>query len=57
MVRRCSVTMVAIEYPELKEKLASLMAHSLTTAMKWYNLSIKDREVTSHLCVIQKYTL
>lgn len=46
MIRRCAVTLVAITYPELREQLATLMAHSLTTAAKWYNMSIRDREVS-----------
>ena len=47
MIRRAAVTLVAIDYPHLREPLAALMAHSLTTASKWYNMSIKDREVSN----------
>ena len=45
MIRRCSVTLTAIEFPELRENLTTLMAHSLTTANKWYNLAIRDQQV------------
>ena len=45
MIRRCAVTLVAIEFPHLREQLATLMAHSLTTAQQWYNMAIRDQEV------------
>ena len=47
------VTMVGIKYPELREQLSILMAHSLHTATKWYNIAIQDRQV----CVDSFYTL
>ena len=53
MIRRCMVTLVAINYPSVREPLAKLMAHSLTTSKKWYNVSIKDKEVSTNCsCMI-----